>query len=83
MNGEELLANLIISGTGVDIRAFWTTVGTEKVIEYIGFTNAINAPTSAKCWFITKLEYNGTGDFQRARKLSVQNILDNRASLFP
>ena len=83
MNGEELLANLIISGTGVDIRAFWTTVGTEKVIEYIGFTNAINAPTSAKCWFITKLEYNGTADFQRARKLSVQNILDNRASLFP
>jgi len=83
LNGEELLANLIISGTGVDIRAFWTTVGTEKVIEYIGFTNAINAPTSAKCWFITKLEYNGTADFQRARKLSVQNILDNRASLFP
>lgn len=83
MNGEELLANLIISGTGVEIRAFWKTIGTDNVIEYIGFTNAVNAPTSAKCWFVTKLEYDGTAQFVRARKLSTQEILDNRVSLFP
>jgi len=83
VNGEELLANLIISGTGVEIRAFWKTIGTDNVIEYIGFTNAVNAPTSAKCWFVTKLEYDGTAQFVRARKLSTQEILDNRVSLFP
>jgi hypothetical protein len=84
LNGEELLTNLLISGTGVEIRAFWTTIATEDVIEYIGFTNAVNAPTSAKCWFVTKLEYDGTGKkFMRARKLSVQNVLDDRVSLFP
>lgn len=83
MNGEELIANLIISGTGVEVRAFWKTIGTENVIEYIGFTNAVNAATSAKCWFITKLEYDGTAQFVRVRKLAVQNILDDRVSLFP
>jgi hypothetical protein len=83
VNGEELLANILISGTGVEIRAFWKTIGTDNVIEYIGFTNAVNAPTSAKCWFVTKLEYDGTAQFVRARKLSTQEILDNRVSLFP
>lgn len=83
MNGEELIANLILSGTGVEIRAFWKTIGTENVIEYIGFTNAVNAPTSAKAWYVTKLEYDGTAQFVRARKLSTQEILDNRVSLFP
>jgi len=83
VNGEELLANLLISGTGVEIRAFWKTIGTDNVIEYIGFTHAINAPTSAKRWFITKLEYDGTAQFVRARKLSTQEILDDRVSLFP
>jgi hypothetical protein len=83
LNGEELIANLLISGMGVDIRAFYTTIGTDSYIEYIGFTNALNAPTSAKCWFITKLQYDGSGNFVRARKLSTQEILDNRASLFP
>ena len=87
MNGEELLANLILSGTGVEIRAFYKTivVGStpEDVIEYIGFTHAVNAPTSADCWFVTKLEYDGTAKFIRARKLSTKNVLDNRVSLFP
>lgn len=83
MNGEELLANLILSGTGVEIRAFYKTIGTEDVIEYIGFTHAVNAPTSADCWFVTKLEYDGTAKFIRARKLSTRGVLDNRVSLFP
>lgn len=83
MNGEELLANLILSGTGVEIRAYYKTIGAEDVIEYIGFTHAVNAPTSADCWFVTKLEYDETAKFVRARKLSTKNVLDNRVSLFP
>lgn len=83
MSVEELLAQLIFSASGKEVRIFYTTVGTEKVIEYVGLSNSPGVPTSAARWFITKLEYDGTADPVRIRGLSIQNVLDDRASLFP
>lgn len=82
---DELLAQLIFSKSGKEIRTTYTSVGSpaQNVIEYVGVTNAVNAPTSAEVWYITKLEYNGDGCLSRVRSLSVQKKWDDRASLFP
>ena len=83
MNVNELLAQLIFSSTGKEVRAYYTLAGLQNVIEYVGITNAINAATSAKVWFITKIEYDGNACFVRSRTLSTQQVLDDRATLFP
>lgn len=85
MSVDELIAQLIFSASGKDVRIFYTTVGSpaEKVIEYVGLSNSVGAPTSDARWFITKLEYDGTADPVRVRSLSTQQVLDDRVSLFP
>lgn len=85
MSVDELLAQLIFSASGKDVRIFYTTAGTPavKVIEYVGITNAVGAATSVPVWFISKLEYDATACVIRVRSLSTQKILDDRATFFP
>lgn len=82
---DELLAQLMFSKAGKEIRLTYISVGspTQNVVEYVGVTNAIGAPTSAEVWYITRLEYDGTGCLNRARTLSVQKAWDDRASVLP
>lgn len=83
MSIDELLAQVIFSASGKEVRIAYTTINTKKVIEYVGVTNAVNAATSAPCWFITKLEYDADPCVIRSRSLSPQKAWDDRATLFP
>lgn len=85
MSVDELLAQLVFSASGKDVRIAYTTVGSpvQTVIEYVGVSAAMNGPTSADIWFITKLQYDAFGFVVRARSLSVKHPWDDRATLFP
>jgi hypothetical protein len=85
MSVDELLAQLVFSASGKDVRIAYTTAGTpvQTVIEYVGVTAAVNGPTDAEIWFITKLQYDSSACCIRARSLSVKKKWDDRASLFP
>jgi hypothetical protein len=82
---DELIVQLAFSASGKDVRIFYAMVGTPSVkrIEYVGVSNALNPPTSAKVWYITKLEYDSDACPIRARSLSTQEVLDDRATFFP
>jgi hypothetical protein len=63
---------------------YYTTILADEKMEYIAVSPAVGAPTSYKVWYIGKLYYSETtGCMIRFVKLSTQEILDNRASLFP
>ena len=83
MNVSELITQIAFSASGKDVRLFYTLVSLKKVVEYIGVSNALNAPTSAKVWYITKVEYDSDPCVVRVRSLSTQEVLDNKASFFP
>ena len=84
MTDVEIWALQQFSASGSDVRMFYTTILTDEKLEYIAVSPAIDAPTSAKCWFIGKLYYSGvTGCMLRFVKLSTQEILDSKGSLFP
>lgn len=71
------------SASGSDTRIFYTTIDAVDHIEYIGVSNSVDAPTSMARWFIMRLYYNASGCVTRCVKLSTQQILDDRVSLFP
>jgi hypothetical protein len=79
----DIWALQLFSASGGDTRFFYTTIDSNKYIEYIGISPSINAPTSDKVWFIGKLYYDAEANVTRFVKLSTQQILDNRTSLFP
>lgn len=85
MSPDELIAQVAFSASGKDVRLFYGMVGTPSVkrLEYVGMSNAVNAATSAKVWFITKIEYDIDACPIRVRSLSTQQVLDDRASFFP
>jgi len=83
MTDVEIWALQQFSASGSDVRMYYTTVGEDTKLEYIAVSPAIDAPTSAAAWYIGKLYYNGSGCMTRFVKLAIQNILDDRATLFP
>lgn len=83
MTDVEIWALQQFSASGSDVRMSYTTVNSETVLEYIGVSPAIDAPTSGASWYIGKLYYDANACMIRFVKLATQGIWDNRALLFP
>lgn len=83
MSSNELLAQLILSSTGTDLRMTHITGALgNPVLEYFGSTATLDTPTDVERWFISKAEYDSNECMIRLRRISQQKKWTERASLF-